>query len=116
MKLERSPRYGAILACLTAGVLLSVSDAVPADPQTKTHTVTIEALKYSPPTLEVKSGDTIVWRNKDPFPHTVTAENRSFDSGEIAADHSWKFTARQPGTYPYVCTLHPTMKGSLVVK
>ena len=80
-----------------------------------THTVVIDGLKYEPETLTAKRGDTIVWVNKDPFPHTVTAEG-AFDSHEIAAGKAWRYTARKPGQYPYVCTLHPTMKGTLKVE
>ena len=41
---------------------------------------------------------------------------RQFDSGEIAPGKTWKYTAKKPGKFPYVCTLHPTMKGTLVVE
>lgn len=81
-----------------------------------THTVVIDAMRYSPPIIEVAVGDVVVWKNKDPFPHTVTAEDHSFDSRSIGADRTWKFKARKKGTFPYICTLHPTMKGELVVK
>ncbi|MFC5475664.1 cupredoxin domain-containing protein [Paraherbaspirillum soli] len=84
--------------------------------QANTHTVVIEGLKYSPEVIEVNAGDTVVWTNKDPYPHTVTADNRSFDSKQIAPDHSWKFTAKAKGEFSYTCTVHPTMKGKLVVK
>ncbi|WP_034349460.1 cupredoxin domain-containing protein [Noviherbaspirillum massiliense] len=80
------------------------------------HTVVIEAMQFSPQVIEVRAGDTITWKNRDPFPHTVTAQDRSFDSGEIAPDQGWTFKAARKGTFPYVCTLHPTMKGSVVVK
>jgi plastocyanin len=81
-----------------------------------THTITIEGMKFNPESLEVKSGDTIVWINKDFFSHTATAEKKSFDSGEIKADASWKHVMSTKGAFLYKCTLHPTMKGSLTVK
>jgi plastocyanin len=81
-----------------------------------THTVVMEGLAVAPATLTVAKGDTVVWVNKDPFPHTATAQDKSFDSKEIAAGKSWRFTPKKSGTFPYVCTLHPTMKGTLVVK
>ncbi|RJF97023.1 copper-binding protein [Noviherbaspirillum cavernae] len=107
-------RYLAVATCVVTA-LLSVDRDTHADPP-RTRTVVIEALRYTPQTLEVNSGDTVIWRNKDPFPHTVTSEGRGFDSGEIADGKSWKFKASQKGSFPYVCTLHPTMKGSLIVK
>ncbi|MCM2280261.1 MAG: cupredoxin family copper-binding protein [Bdellovibrionaceae bacterium] len=80
-----------------------------------THTITIEGMKFDPATLTVKRGDTIVWVNKDFFPHTATSENKAFDSGEIKAGASWKRVVDTKGSFTYVCTLHPTMKGSLTV-
>jgi plastocyanin len=94
----------AVLAC-AGGVLAAGA----------THTIVIEGVKYEPETLTVNRGDTIVWVNKDPFPHTVTAKG-AFDSHDIAAGKSWKYTARKAGEYAYVCTLHPNMKGTLTVK
>ena len=80
-----------------------------------THTVVIEAVAFAPATLTVNRGDTVVWVNKDPFPHTVTAKG-AFDSHDIAAGKSWKYVARKAGEYPYICTFHPNMKGTLTVK
>jgi plastocyanin len=79
------------------------------------HTVTIEGVKYDPPTVTVKRGDSVTWINKDPYPHTVTATG-AFDSKEIGADRKWTYVARKPGRYDYICTLHPNMKGTLVVQ
>ena len=79
----------------------------------------IQAEGYYPRVITIDAGDTVVWINKDPFPHTVTssgATNHAFDSGEIAPNRSWKLMVRDKGQFSYVCTLHPTMKASLVVK
>jgi plastocyanin len=78
--------------------------------------VIIEAVRFDPQELTVKAGDTIVWINHDPFPHTATAAGRQFNSREIAAGRSWKFIARKKGVYPYACLLHPTMSGTLRVQ
>jgi plastocyanin len=80
-----------------------------------THTVVIDGVKYDPETLTVKRGDTVVWVNKDPFPHTVTSKG-GFDSHSIAAGKSWKYTASKAGEFAYICTFHPNMKGTLTVK
>ncbi len=101
---------------LLALALSGVSAGALADRASARHEVVIDAMRYAPETLEVKAGDTVVWTNKDPFPHTVTARNHAFDSGEIAADGSWKLKATRKGTFTYVCTLHPTMKATLIVK
>jgi plastocyanin len=98
----------AALVCLGAD---AIDEAVAAT----THTVVIEGVKYEPESLTVKRGDTVVWVNKDPFPHTVTSKG-AFDSHDIAAGKSWKYTASKAGEFAYVCTLHPNMKGTLSVK
>lgn len=81
-----------------------------------THTVIIENMQFNPAALSVKSGERVVWVNKDLFPHTVTADNKSFDSGSIAANASWSYVARKQGEYAYSCTFHPTMHGKLTVQ
>ncbi len=62
-----------------------------------------------------KRGDSIVWINKDPFPHTVTSTGK-FDSNEIQPGESWTYQVQQSGELPYICSLHPTMKATLRVK
>jgi plastocyanin len=90
-------------------------DAAAVKPPPSTHTVTMEAVGFKPETITVKVGDSIVWVNKDPFPHTATAAG-VFDSKEMLPEKSFTFTAAQPGEVQYVCTYHPTMKGRIVVK
>jgi len=80
------------------------------------HTIVIEGMRFVPQTVEVKRGDTVVWRNKDPFPHTATAGKGGPASPSIAAGASWTYKATRRGSYPYVCTLHTTMTGTLIVK
>ena len=91
--------------------------AAPAAPSKRTvHTVTIEGTRFVPDVLVVKPGDSIVWVNKDPFTHTVTSRDGGFDSKQINEGRSWKYVAARKGEFPYVCTLHPTMKGTLRVE
>ena len=96
-------------------LIVSVSVSY-ASPKSAVHTVIIDGMQYSPQTLEVHVGDTVIWKNKDPFPHTATADNRAFDSRSIPPNGTWKFIAKRRGNYPYICVLHPTMKARLVVK
>ena len=73
-------------------------------------------MRFQRERLTVARGDTIVWVNKDLVPHPATSEAGRFDSQTIQTEKSWKFTARQKGEFPYVCTFHPTMKAMLNVK
>jgi len=76
----------------------------------------MEATGYAPQTLTVHRGDRVRWVNKDPSPHTVTSRAGGFDSHSIPPDKSWTYVVRKTGTFPYICTLHPTMTGTLVVE
>ena len=102
-------------AACTAALALAVL-AAPAHAAPAVHTVVIDGTRFIPQAVEVKPGDTVIWRNKDPFPHTVTAAGDGPASPVIDAGASWKFTATKRGSYSYLCTLHRTMTGTLVVK
>lgn len=106
-------RIALVAAC--AWSVLWLGAGVRADAKPATHTVVIEGLKFAPETITVRRGDAVVWVNKDPYPHTATAKG-SFDSGSIAGGGSWKYTARNAGEHPYICTFHPNMKAILRVE
>jgi plastocyanin len=106
----------ALIVAAALGLLLNTGPAATAGPRTTTHTVVIDSLRFDPQVLTVKAGDTIIWVNHDPFPHTATAEGKLFDSHEIAPGRSWKYTARKAGEFAYACVLHPTMKATLRVE
>ena len=105
-----------LFAVTWAPTLFRACPAVaPAAAAQKTHTILIDGVKYAPEMVTAKRGDTIVWVNKDPFPHTVTVKG-VFDSHEIPAGKSWKYTPRSAGEYACSCTLHSNMKGTLKVE
>jgi len=108
----RASRGGRIAARVTAALLAlaGAAEAVGA-----TRTVTIEGMQFAPSSLTVRRGDTVVWVNHDLVPHTATAAG-TFDSHPIAPNKSWSHVARKAGRHDYVCTLHPTMKATLVVE
>jgi plastocyanin len=73
-------------------------------------------LAYQAPSMTVKVGTTIEWKNGDQVPHTVTADDNSFDSGLIDGGGTWRHTFNTPGTYTYHCIPHPFMVGTVVVQ
>lgn len=78
--------------------------------------ITISNFKFSPSTLRAKTGAGIKVANDDSAPHTVTADDgHSFDSGTVDPGASSTIQAPAAGTYSYHCTIHPFMKGKLVV-
>lgn len=104
-----------LVTAVCAG-LLSAAGAAAAPRKPVIETVTIDSVAYKPADLTVKAGTTVVWANKDPFPHTITAKSGVFDSKQLAAGKSWSYRALKKGDYPYLCTLHPTMTGTLHVR
>jgi plastocyanin len=79
--------------------------------------VTIRLLKYSPETIQIRTDQTVEWVNNDLTPHTVTSNSGGeLNSGSIDVGATWRHTFSQPGTFPYFCTFHREMKGSVIVK
>jgi plastocyanin len=103
-----------LLAALGAVTIVTASGAAPAKPQS--HTITIDGTSFAPANLTVNVGDRVVWTNKDPFPHTATSKTGGFDSDAVLPGKSWTFVAKKKGDYPYICSIHPSMKGTLHVK
>ena len=71
---------------------------------------------YNPNRIEINVGDTVTWINNDSSPHTVTSSNDSaFDSDVLMRGETFSFTFDKEGEYPYFCTLHPSMVGTVIV-
>ena len=105
-------RNALLAAALVAALVAAGATAAP-----QTHTVVIEGMRFHPETLTVLPGDRVVWVNQDVFAHTATAtDSKAFDSRSIAPKASWTYRPRKAGTIAYGCSLHPTMKGTLVVR
>ncbi|MFD7734791.1 cupredoxin domain-containing protein [Kitasatospora phosalacinea] len=81
-------------------------------------TVAIKDFKFAPDTLTVAPGTKITVTNQDSTAHTLTATGaKAFDTGTLAPGASATFTAPSaPGDYPYLCTIHQFMTGTLTVK
>ena len=107
----------AAMLAVTATVIVCVLGLTADErPKPKTHTVTMENMRFQPRSLTVAPGDTVVWVNKDLVPHTATSKAGGFDSQVIPAEKSWRFTVRKKGEFAYICTFHPTMTATLQVR
>ncbi|MHB8566496.1 MAG: cupredoxin domain-containing protein [Nitrososphaerales archaeon] len=73
---------------------------------------------FTPATITVVIGvnNTVTWTNNDSAPHTVTADDGSFSSGNMDPGNTFSFTFTTPGTYAYHCSYHPWMKATVIVK
>ena len=70
---------------------------------------------FVPEPLTVTAGGTVTWTNDDPFAHTVKARDGSFASGNLARGTDYAHTFSKPGSYPYLCGIHNSMTGTVVV-
>ena len=70
---------------------------------------------YSPAVIKVSAGTIVTWTNDDKIIHTVTDLGNEFDSGFIQPNETWKHTFDAKGNYYYFCSIHPWMKGTVIV-
>lgn len=80
------------------------------------HRVDIRGLTFHPRELHVAPGDTVSWVNHDIVPHTVTATDSGWDSGEVSSGGRFTRVVEGSGARPYTCRYHPTMAGMLIVR
>lgn len=73
--------------------------------------VEMKGMGFTPAQVHAHAGDTLVFTNRDFVPHTATARDKSFDSGSIAPDSSWRMVVSKDADY--YCTFHPNMTGSI---
>jgi len=78
--------------------------------------VKIDNFSFGPQAITVAPGTKITWTNRDDIPHTVVSTEGVFKSRVLDTDESFSFTFDKPGTYPYFCSVHPKMTGTVVVK
>jgi plastocyanin len=100
------------LAILSMAALLVCAPAVSAQDD---MTVSIQDFSFDPGQITVAPGTTVTWTNEGPSPHTTTADDGSWDSGELQQGEDFSFTFDEPGTYTYHCSIHPDMTASVKV-
>jgi plastocyanin len=103
-----------IIAALVAGCALLV--APPASGAT-THSVTIAGYAFQPAALTIHAGDTVTWTNQDVAPHdvTTTAGPVAIHGATMEKGQSWSYQFTVPGSYAYICSIHPDMTATLTV-
>jgi plastocyanin len=81
----------------------------------KAAKVEIKDFAFDPSTITIQVGGKVNWANEDAAPHTATADDGSFDTGEIEQDKRGNATFKEAGTFPYFCEIHPDMRGTVEV-
>jgi plastocyanin len=90
--------------------------AAPAAAAAATTSINIKDFAFAPTATTVTVGTTVQWKNLDGEVHTVRSVDASFGSNALDQSDSYSFKFDKPGTYKYVCSIHPQMVGTIVVK
>ena len=83
--------------------------------ETVVHRIDIDGTAFVPAETVVHVGETVSWNNKDPFPHNIVSAEGGFKSNDMDPGGHWEWRPGKPGRFPYLCTLHPGMSGTLIV-
>jgi plastocyanin len=112
------------LRALIAGAALALVTVLPSSAQTIGPSVSISIVDaprvqskwgYAPGQRKVPEGSWVTWTNNGGDAHTVTADDGSFDSGDLEPSDGFSWYFDTPGTYTYTCADHPWMTGTIIV-
>jgi amicyanin len=78
--------------------------------------VSMDHNTFIPSEITVAPGTTVTWVNNEAMPHTVVDQNKGFRSKMLAKEATFSFTFTAAGDYDYLCSIHPNMKGKVIVK
>ncbi|EST29678.1 cupredoxin domain-containing protein [Streptomyces roseochromogenus] len=116
-RLRPAPAVRLLLATLLltgSGTVLATSPAQAAS----SYRVVMSGYAFGPRALTITAGSNVTWVNQDQAPHDVetTSGPESVHSPLLNKGGTWSHTFTTPGTYGYVCTVHPGMTAQLIVK
>jgi plastocyanin len=113
---DKGPQiFGITFAAETAPATAAASAAAPAAPAGVVE-VKIDNFAFAPATITVPAGTSIRWINDDETIHNVVSSDKSFRSKALDTNEEFSFTFTKPGTYSYICSLHPRMTGKVIVE
>src|SRR5215212_9265840 len=118
--MQLPPRWPVLILSATLAVFMAVVGFLSQSGPITAHQddafdVSVVDFAFEPGTISVPVGATVTWTNTGSRPHTVTADDGSFDSGRLDPGEQFSQTFDQPGTYTYHCGFHPEMQGTIVV-
>lgn len=113
--MSKITRRNVLRLAATAAAIPVAASFAKADGHAVTHQVVIKGFAFEPANLTINAGDSVEFINEDGAPHTATADNGSFDTGNLRRGQSATLTFAAAGTFSYFCAVHPRMKGSVTV-
>jgi plastocyanin len=112
---RRSPTFAPLL--FAAATLCGLTASAPGNAGAPDSTqIAIKNFSFDPSPLKIKAGSAVTWVNKDQEPHTVVSDTGLFRSSAVDTDETFVFKFDKPGTYHFICTIHPKMTGTIVVE
>jgi plastocyanin len=99
-----------------ASIFRRSGSEAPAVPSGADTVVALRNVALDPAEIRIRAGQTVAWLNHDPLVHTITADDGSWDSGDIRPGGTFLRTFAAPGRYTYHCRPHPQMRGVIIVE
>lgn len=97
------------------GPAISPANTVAITPNSSgVYSVSIKNFAFNPAVLNIEAGKTVTWTNNDSVSHPISGSG--FESGDLTNGQSYSYTFTSAGTYDYICSVHPRMKGQIIVK
>ena len=113
----RATRASAVMVATALLLAESTNVAVNTQqPAPATADVKVDNFSFGPATLTVAVGTTVTWTNRDDIPHRVVGTDSVFKSKVLDTSEKFSYTFTKPGTFPYLCSIHPKMTGKVVVQ
>jgi len=110
-----------ILILIVLAVSCSKTDTSQASPKVGPlgvkQDIEIKGFAFNPASITISAGTTVIWTNQDSAPHRIISDSgNELGSGSISTGQTYTHTFENPGTYDYHCSIHPSMKGEIVVQ
>lgn len=110
---------GAVVMIAGCASYSTPSPSPPSSPQVSIasqNSVTMKSLAFNPSSLTIIKGANVTWTNDDSTTHTVTSDTGAFESGNLSPGNSFTHQFNDTGTFPYHCSIHTFMKGTITVQ
>ena len=104
-----------VAACSDAGTETTTTASASTTAGADQYQVVMESFAFTPAELTVPVGATVTWTNLHGADHNVVADDGTFESPLFGTDETYSFTFTEAGEYPYSCTIHPSMRGTITV-
>jgi plastocyanin len=108
-------RYRSFIQAATLTLVCWVAPGV-ASADDSDAKIEIKNYMFAPTTVTIKAGSKVTWTNFDDEPHNIVSDSGLFRSSAMDTSETFSYKFDKPGTYRFVCSIHPRMVGTIVVQ